>query len=133
MAQSFSLLISAHPASQQSAKTALQFAEAALRRGVHLHRVFFFNDGVHCANRFAVPAANDIDLTARWQALQAEHQLDLVVCVSSALRRGLIDQQEAQRREMDSHTLAPGFGIGGLGLWLDACMESDRIVHFGAR
>jgi tRNA 2-thiouridine synthesizing protein D len=131
MSLSFALLVTGQPHTDQSSLTALRFCQATLDRGHSIYRVFFFNDGVHCGNRFITPPQDEIAIPLQWQTLQQEHELDLLVCVSSALRRGVIDAKEAERYDINGHNLAKGFAIGGLGQWVDACINADRIVRFG--
>ncbi|MEX1670816.1 sulfurtransferase complex subunit TusD [Zhongshania guokunii] len=132
MSLSFALLVSGQPCTDQASLSALRFCKAALDSGHSVYRVFFFNDGVHCANRFITPPQDEISVPKQWQALQQEFAIDLVVCVSSALRRGIVDAKEAERYELGGHNMADGFTIGGLGQWVDACIQADRVVRFGS-
>jgi len=59
------------------------------------------------------------------------HGVELVICVSSALRHGMLDSQEALRYEKGSATIQPWFVVSGLGQLIDACANSDRLVTFG--
>ncbi len=126
----YSLLVHSPPSSASSA-TAAHFAAALTRRGHEVLRVFFLDDGVWNGLGSAVAAQDHSDTLALWQDLAAEHQVELVVCVSSALRRGVLDQREAGRHEHDCATLDPAFTIGGLGLLVEATAESDRLWTFG--
>ncbi len=67
----------------------------------------------------------------RWSALQAEHGIDLVVCVSSAQRRGLLEQSVARKVGAYEAALADGFRIAGLGLLMEAIIDADRHICFG--
>jgi tRNA 2-thiouridine synthesizing protein D len=51
--------------------------------------------------------------------------------VSSALRRGIIDEREAARHARDAASLRQGFELSGLGQLVEACIRSDRILDFG--
>ncbi len=126
----FSLVIRSAP-TRQSADSAYRFASAALDAGHELYRLFFYGDGVHNANSLAVPPQDEQDNLERWQQLGEQHGIDMVVCVASALGRGLLDEQEARRYSKPGHNLAPGFVIGGLGQLLDAAVHSDRVITFG--
>ena len=116
----FGLLINEGPYNHQAADTAYQFARAALAKGHEIQRVFFYNDGVNNASRLTEPPQDDRHIVNRWSALAAEHQVDLVVCVAAALRRGIKDE-----------VLAPGFRISGLGQLVESGIEADRLVVFG--
>ncbi|WP_111656633.1 sulfurtransferase complex subunit TusD [Isoalcanivorax indicus] len=127
----YSLLVTAGPDSPAAA-TALHMAEALLQRGHPLFRVFFYRQGVLLASRLPVVSDGEQDLCAEWRALVAQHQLDAVVCIGAALRRGILDADESRRHHRDADNLAPGFTLGGLGLWAEAVAESDRVLSFGA-
>lgn len=128
----FSLLVLGAPASDESAKTALRFAGAALQSGHSIYRVFFLDDGVNLANQLAVIPQDETDWRKSWQQLASAHQLDMVVCISSALKRGIVDATEASRYEKPASNLADGFEISGLGQLVDATLHSDRVITFGA-
>jgi tRNA 2-thiouridine synthesizing protein D len=82
--------------------------------------VFFYHDGVNNANKLSEPQSDDRNLVKLWSELAAEHNVDLVVCVAAALRRGIKDD-----------ILAPGFRISGLGQLIEAGIIGDRLVTFG--
>lgn len=127
----FALLVLGSPQSSQSVDTAYAFAEAALAAGHRILRVFFFHDGVHCGNRLAVGSGGETPAHQRWTALAANHGIDLVVCVASALKRGVLDDAEAKRQGKGTGNLAQGFELSGLGQWIEACMTAERVVTFG--
>lgn len=128
----FALAIYAGPFSSQASQTALHFARALLAQGHSLYRVFFYQDGVYTANHLAVPPQDEQNLAREWQALARDHQVELIVCIAAALRRGIINAEEAQRYGLDSSNLAPEFTISGLGQLLEAGVHADRLITFGA-
>lgn len=127
-----SVVVSGSPVSTQSAQSALSFCEAALSAGHQLYRVFFYEDGVHAGNSLSISPQDERNLNAAWSAFVQKHQLDAVICVASALKRGVLNEGEASRYEKTAANLASGFDISGLGQWVDACINSDRVVSFGA-
>lgn len=127
----YSLLVLSSPSSGQAARSAALFAQAVIHRGHTLHRVFFMDEGVHVgSNNHVMPQDenNPVDL---WAELADQHNVDLVLCVSSAIKRGLLDSSEAQRYEKGSATIHPAFVISGLGQLVDATAVSDRLLTFG--
>lgn len=126
-----SVLVNEGPYQHQSADTAIQFTKAALAKGHEIFRVFFYNDGVNNGTRFAVPPQDDRNITQQWTALAKEHDLDLVVCIAAAQRRGILDENEAKRQGKDGNNIAEGFRISGLGQLIEAGIQSDRLVIFG--
>ncbi|WP_027856082.1 sulfurtransferase complex subunit TusD [Marinobacterium jannaschii] len=127
----FSIVIQSAPYSRQAAESALRFAQALLDAGHSIHRVFFYADGVQCGNNLASPPQDEINLPQHWQQLASEHQLDLVVCIAAAVKRGVLDQNEAGRYEKSGHNLADGFELSGLGQLAEATLVSDRVITFG--
>jgi tRNA 2-thiouridine synthesizing protein D len=127
----FSLLILGSPSSTQSASTAFRFARAVINSGHTLYRVFFYHDGVYCANELVTPAQGEESLPENWASLAAEHNVDLVVCIASAIKRGVIDKAEALRYEKPASNLSENFSISGLGQLVDASIVSDRVITFG--
>ena len=119
------------PYQHQASDSAYQFAKAALAKGHEIYRIFFYHDGVNNATRLAVPPQDDRNITNQWIELQKEHELDLVVCIAAAQRRGLLDEDEAKRQGKDANNIAEGFRISGLGQLIDAGIEADRLVVFG--
>lgn len=127
----YALAIYGAPGSTQSGQTALQFAQALLAKGHTISQLFFYKDGVHNATQFASPPQDEQDLPTEWQSLIKEHNLDAVVCIAAALRRGVIDAGEAKRYQKPAHNLPEDFQLSGLGQLLDASIEADRLVTFG--
>ena len=127
----FSIVIYAAPYSSESAATALRFAKSLIEQGHDLYRLFFFGDGVHNASKLAVVAQDEINLQQEWNELIEEHDIDSVICVSSALRRGVLDQTEADRHELGTASVYESSEVAGLGQLIDATLHSDRLVNFG--
>lgn len=126
----FSLLVLSPPETS-SAQSAWHFAQALLDEGHDLYRVFFFADGVYCGDHFRQAHQSSVDWVQRWSDFGVKHELDLILCVSSALRRGVLDATESERRHLDNANIAPGFVLSGLGQWVDATLQSDRTLTFG--
>lgn len=127
----FSLAVYAAPYSSQASYSAYQFAMTALSQGHSVHRIFFYQDGVHNATNLAAPPQDEFNLQQAWQRLANDHKLDLVVCIAAALRRGILDEGEAKRYDKVSHNLASEFTISGLGQLVEAAVVSDRLISFG--
>ncbi len=127
----FAIQINEGPYQHQASDSAYQFAKAALAKGHEIFRVFLYHDGVNMATRLAIPPQDDRNITQQWMELQKEHDLDLVVCIAAAQRRGLLDEDEAKRQGKDANNISEGFRISGLGQLIDAGIEADRLVVFG--
>lgn len=127
----FGILVNEGPYTHQASDSAYHFTEAALRAGHEIVRVFFYHDGVNNGTRLSVPPQDDRNISERWSALAQQYEVELILCVAAAQRRGLLDEDEARRAGKDSDNMAPGFQISGLGQLIDAGIQADRLIVFG--
>ncbi len=127
----YSLLVTSAPCSGHTSLTAARFAEAVLAGGHSVHRVFFLDAGTLNGAVAGVSPQGEIDPRELWQTLALKHGLELILCISSALREGVLDATEADRYEKPGVTAHPAFTVSGLGQLVDAWVESDRVVTFG--
>jgi tRNA 2-thiouridine synthesizing protein D len=125
----FTLLVTAAP-HHENAWHALQFCQAALAHGHEVARVFFYGDGVAHGNILLLPPQDESHVAHNWSTLAQQHNIELVVCVAAALKRGVMDADTAQREEKSISNLAGGFVISGLGQLADAMLDADRLVSF---
>lgn len=128
----FAIVVHGSPYASASSWSALHFARAVLATGHDLYRVFFYHDGVYNANALMAPPQDELDLQESWSRFGHQHGVELMVCVASSLRRGLLDAAEAERYDKPASNLADGFEISGLGQLIDAGLNADRLVTFGA-
>ena len=116
----FGILVNEGPFTHQASDSAYHFVKAAIEKGHQVMRVFFYYDGVNNANKLSAPQSDDRNLVKMWGHLATEHNVDLVVCIAAALRRGIVEDN-----------LADGFRISGLGQLTEVGMAADRLVVFG--
>jgi tRNA 2-thiouridine synthesizing protein D len=127
----FAVLVNEGPYQHQASDSAYQFTNAALEKGHEIFSVFFYHDGVNNGTRLTVPPQDDRNIVNRWSELSKQYNLDLVVCIAAAQRRGILDANEAKRQGKDSNNLAEGFRISGLGQLIEAGIQAERMVVFG--
>ncbi|MBD9517020.1 sulfurtransferase complex subunit TusD [Pseudomonas sp. PDM22] len=119
------------PPHSPAARRALRFAEAALAGGHEITRLFFYQDGVHSASANTVTSQDELDVAAAWSRFVADHQLDGVVCIAAALRRGVLNPEEANRYSRPAANLQAPWDLSGLGQLHEAAQLADRLVCFG--
>lgn len=122
----FALLVTAAPFSTQGAETALRFARAAISNGHIIERIFFYRDAVHNASTFAITPQDETNIPAEWQQFCKAEAIDSVVCVSAALKRGIVNTSN-----VDAGNVADSMSVAGLGLLTDAIINADRVLTFG--
>ncbi|MBC3374951.1 sulfurtransferase complex subunit TusD [Pseudomonas sp. SWRI92] len=114
-----------------SSRRALLFAQAALAGGHEIVRLFFYQDGVYNAANSIVTPQDEQDLPRQWQAFVSDNQLDGVVCIAAALRRGVLNDEEAQRYQRSAASVEAPWALSGLGQLHDAIQDADRLICFG--
>lgn len=120
MQQCFVLCVHQAPWGGCRSQLALRFARAALAAGHQIQQVFFYQDGVHHADGMRVVPRDEVDLVQAWQALQQTHNLALVCCIGAAQKRGVCAES----------SLVEGFELEGLGAWVQAIEQADKVVEF---
>ncbi len=128
----FAIAVYGAPYSHQAPLSAFHFAKAVLDQGHEIYRVFFYHDGVYTGNESIAPPQDEPDIRQMWSSLAADNQIELIICIASALRRGVLDRTEADRYEKSNANLDEAFTISGLGQLIDAGLNADRLVTFGA-
>ncbi|WP_028470065.1 sulfurtransferase complex subunit TusD [Neptunomonas japonica] len=128
----FSILIYGSAHNSQSAHTAYRFADSALKAGHKIHRIFFYGESVHTASELSAPPRDEQNIHQLWKELAQAHELDLVVCIAAALKRGVMDKAEAKRHEKGSFNSQAPYELSGLGQLSEAAIISDRLITFGA-
>ncbi|QXH53595.1 sulfurtransferase complex subunit TusD [Pseudomonas fakonensis] len=119
------------PAHAPSSRRALRFAEAVLAGGHDITRLFFYQDGVHSASANVVTPQDELDVAAQWREFVNQHRLDAVVCIAAALRRGVLNDEEANRYQRPAVNLPIPWDLSGLGQLHEAAQVADRLVCFG--
>ena len=127
----FAIQINEGPYTHQATDSAYHFAKAAIDNGHEIMRIFFYHDGVNNGTRLTTPPQDDRHIVNRWAELAKEHDLDLVLCVAAAQRRGIADEGESQRNGKDADNIQEGFRISGLGQLIEAGIQADRLLVFG--
>lgn len=127
----FTIQVNTGPFTHQASDSAYRFTLAALESGHEIKRVFFYHDGVNNATMMGAPPQDDRNLQVLWSQLAEQHELDMIVCVAAAQRRGIMDENEAGRNGKEFANIAPNFQISGLGQLVEAAVNSDRLMVFG--
>ncbi len=127
----YAIQVNASPNQSHSGYAAYQFIQSAIKNNHEVFRVFFYHEGIYHAFRYSTPPEDELQMTKLWSELANQYGIDLVVCISAAQRRGLLDADEAKRQGKKDLDIAEGFRISGLGQLLEAVLISDRFIEFG--
>ncbi|MBL4940606.1 MAG: sulfurtransferase complex subunit TusD [Colwellia sp.] len=102
--------------------TALDYIETALKNGVELIGVFFYQDGVLHADAHVQIASDEFQAISHWRKLHQAYKLPLYLCITAAEKRGISDEQ--------TQNISPIFTISGLGELVELSTMADRLVQF---
>ncbi|QCI22357.1 sulfurtransferase complex subunit TusD [Buchnera aphidicola] len=126
----YTILVTGSAYGTQNASTAFLFCQSLVKTKHKLYSVFFYCDGVLNANSMTTPAIDEFNLVQAWQELNKKYNVKLYVCSSAALRRGILDDEEASNLNLKKGNLAFCFQLSGL-LELAYSIEiCDRIIQF---
>lgn len=118
------LILLTHSHSSVLAWHAVRLAEALIGQHTTV-RVFFYQDAVSIANQINWQPDDESSLAQAWLRLD----IDLPVCVTAALSRGVVDDENAQRHHLPHANLLPGFRLTGLGELATAMIECQRTIQ----
>ena len=113
----FSLLVLSPLGLGEAGVSALRFARAAVAQGHVLRQVFFHASGVAALNP-PQAFADEPKTVAAWMRFAQQHEIPLLACETSAMRRGIEPRGGGPVR------------VGTLGQFMVAVGESDRIMSF---
>lgn len=127
---SFTLLVTSAPYSNQSAYSAYRFALAAVKLTHQIKGVFFYQAGTLNGSALQQMPSDEFNLHDGWKSLCAEHNIPLMVCVSTATKRGITNAKDAVDADQVHHSLSAEFQSVGLGDLAVLIADSDRLVQF---
>ena len=92
--------------------------------------LFFYADAAYTANLLRWQVADRSNLTQQWLQLHQQYQMRLPVCVSTALTRGITDEDNSKRHQLPVANVATGFELVGLGELAESLKIADKVIQF---
>lgn len=106
--------------------TAIDYVETALKQGVDVIGVFFYQDGALHANNNIQISSDEYQAIKQWERLHNEYQLPLNLCITAAEKRGVMcDENECTDKNFNKH-----FIVSGLGELVELSSKTTRLVQF---
>ncbi|CUR53518.1 Sulfurtransferase TusD [Serratia symbiotica] len=130
MILNYCLFVTGPPYGTQNSSTAYQFANALLLRNHILSSIFFYHEGVLNANTLTSPASDEFNLVKSWEELSQKYNIILNVCISAALRRGIINLKQLQKQNFLLTNFKNSFNFVGLSALAEALITCDRVIQF---
>lgn len=126
----YTILVTGAAYGTQNSSTAFLFCQSLVKTKHKLHSVFFYCDGVLNANRMITPAIDEFNLVQAWQKLNKKYKVQLYVCNSAALRRGILGDEKQLHLNSKKGNLAFFFQLSGLLELANSIKICDRIIQF---
>lgn len=126
----YSVLITSPPFNGDSAQRALSFIKGVISNGDTINHVFFYGDGVYHTNSLMLETGDSLFTYGEWKNLSSAHNVNLMVCITAAVKRGIVSQQEAKENGMGQSNLQAPFQQAGLGEFFTSLHNCERLVQF---
>ena len=128
--KTYSILITTSPFHGDTAKRAFAFIKGVLDNGATFTNVFLYSDGVLHANSLMLQTSDELYAYNEWKALADNHNITLLVCITAAVKRGIVSEQEAIENGLSMANLVAPFEQAGLGEFFSELHNCDRLVQF---
>ena len=119
------------PFSTQAPSSAYRFARALLKKQHIIGKVFFYSDGVYIASAQSDMLNTQEVIQNQWIALANKNHFSLELCISAALKRGLVKEEQNSENKM-IYELNKPFELSSLTQLLDYAVTANRFVTFGS-
>ncbi|AWH90286.1 sulfurtransferase complex subunit TusD [Buchnera aphidicola (Melanaphis sacchari)] len=126
----YTVLVTGAAYGTQNASTAFLFCQSLIKMNHNLNSVFFYSDGVLNSSSVSQFSADEFNLIEGWQKLSSEHCIKLYVCASSAVRRGIVEDEIFLKEKIKKGNLSQYFQLSGLMELANSIKYSDRIIQF---
>ena len=126
----YSVLITSSPFQGDTALRALSFAQGVIDNGDVINNVFFYSEGVHHTNNLMLKTGDELFVLDSWKTLASEHNMKLLVCITAAVKRGIVSELEAKENGLSQANLTAPFEQAGLGEFFTALHDCNRLVQF---
>ncbi len=126
----YSLLVTHSPFEIAKTISAQAFASELIAQGQTLKHIFFYGEGTHHANALVQLPSDEYQWHQHWLRIQTQAECSLLVCVTAAVKRGLLSDTEAQEAGVEMATISSSFDQAGLGEFFTQLHECDQLVQF---
>lgn len=125
---SFSILITSSPFSFANHIAAQRYVRELAKRE-RVEQIFFYSDATLVCNASQTPPQGQQGLLTEWLAIANEFGIPLKSCIANSVRRGILNQTEAERYNKPA-TCHPGIQLVGLGDMAEAHADGHKVVQF---
>ena len=127
---SFLLLVHSSNYANQSSRSAAKYAEAVISRGHTVKAIFFYQQGVEHANALSLVPRDELDNSPSFKSLNQQYNIPLLLCVTAAEKRGIINAEQAHNEVLEHHNIDDTYTIAGLAEMAAIAAECHHVVQF---
>ena len=126
--QSITLFITSSPFSTNKHWEAQAFIREQ-HKDTPIKQVFFYADATLVCNASQKAPQGQLNTLEEWIKLSHDLNIPLKSCIANSVRRGILDETEAQRYDLAA-TCAPESQLVGLGEMAEAYLNQHQVVQF---
>ncbi|QCZ93419.1 sulfurtransferase complex subunit TusD [Salinimonas iocasae] len=126
----YSLLITHSPFDLSKTLAAQSFASELTAQGHTLNNIFFYGEGTHHANALVQLPTDEYQWHHQWKRIQASSECALLVCITAAVKRGLVGDSEARETGVEMANIHAPFVQAGLGEFFTQLHKCEKLVQF---
>ncbi|WP_343189910.1 sulfurtransferase complex subunit TusD [Buchnera aphidicola (Astegopteryx bambusae)] len=126
----YTILVSGPCFGTQNSISSFLFSKHLIKKGHFIKSIFFYSDGVYNSNSINFSDNEKINLLKCWKKLHKKFNINLKLCIGSALKRGLVNKDIALERGVDINNIDYCFKITGFTELSEDIMLSDRVIQF---
>lgn len=110
--------------------SAIDYVETALKLGIDVIGIFFYQDGVINANADVSIASDEYQTIEHLTKLHRQYKLPLHLCITAAEKRGIVCEESLNKESAEQYKINDIFTISGLGELVELSASSTRLVQF---
>src|SRR2546428_547006 len=101
----YTILITSSPYHYASNQIALNFCKALIHNKQIIEQIFFYNEGAYVGANLSICPQDETNLLHSWQDFLQQNKITGMLCVNSALKRGVIDETYGKTYGVNSTTI----------------------------
>jgi len=113
------------PPSSNLTTTAISIVTTALKKGINVIGVFFYQSGVLNGSQHLALPNDEYQAHQQWQQLHQNYKLPLHLCATAAEKYGLRDDLDEELKS----NIDEAFTLSGLGELVELNVNADRLIQ----
>jgi tRNA 2-thiouridine synthesizing protein D len=126
----FAIVVHGSAATSDSHQSAQDFIQATVDLGHKVNSVFFYGDASAISIKIKHNQETGFLVQQNWLKLSQQLEIPLQSCISTSIKRGVVDLQQANETG-EPVNLVDGFELVGLGALAESIHSNFKLIEFG--